>query len=464
MTRPTPSKAPTRRAVVQPRTSSGADEAAPLLHCPGGTQPTTGATFAALLHDAMGLLAEAESAGTSQPLPSAECVLEAADAHRDLADALAHLGRTLADLAIPTGAAADPGPVGLLIDDLEHRGRMRAWDAPDPVGQPARTILGAARLTRAAADLWSTHSTPSGAPRSPESARLRHPAYLGAALRDWRRAVRQAAGVAERLTSDAQRVGVPAIDVTGLVDFPRPPATTDRSRTAALEVRVAMPPIRSGQDPLSQLCDRVMHLRSLAWSLAENGHAPVPVLRNLAALGTALCHAAADATRTTVPGPAGASGEPRELLTGRMASLCSDWTVVLDALAPIRTLHAPGETIHLERLEICRLLRLVVGPHSCIEADRAAEALTGLAEAYSDVATYSVSALRAAHRQGAVYITGRAIPGALVTRRSELLRAKLEDLPVPAPTVTFRRLEQSYAAIADHRAPRACPTVDSPAA
>ena len=102
---------------------------------------------------------------------------EVAVAHRDLSFALAHLGRVLAQ---PAAGATDQGrrrarrhgPEARLLRDLERRGAPRDWSVSPPEdGTAARDLWESARAIRAAADLWATHHTPAGAPRSPESSR-----------------------------------------------------------------------------------------------------------------------------------------------------------------------------------------------------------------------------------------------------------------------------------------------------
>ncbi|MGB7962606.1 MAG: hypothetical protein WCF12_06550, partial [Propionicimonas sp.] len=253
-------------------------------------------TYAELTHAALEGIALARAATTASNLPDPGTLEDAVAAHRDLTAALAHLGRTI---AAPGGEPRDLP----LIERLESIARPRAWTAPGPSTEPGVALDHSARLTRAAADLWATHHTPAGAPRSPEASRLRHPAVLGAASRSWRDLVAAAADSCAALGARAEELGIgnPAsmlqdrADPAG--DYPRPEPSRIASPPAPVAITVARPAVCTAQGPMVELTDRVNRLRHLAWSLAAQEMAPAHVLRNLAATGAALGQAACHASR-----------------------------------------------------------------------------------------------------------------------------------------------------------------------
>lgn len=412
-----------------------------------------------------------------------EALRAASMAHRDLSAALAHLGRTLM-LPIATApttqrrAARRRGPTGRVLMDLERRGRGRDWALPEPdPGTAARDVWEAARAIRAAADLWATHHSASGAPRTPESSRMRHPAVLGAATREWEALVATARDVADALLraigtdhhDQAQRVDSGA-DLTHLVSYP---GTTARAMAAGsvVDVTVARPlPSRSG-DALTLLAESVTRLRQAAWTLAESGQAPIPALANLAAVGAALSLAAAEAAETLVgaegvgvPEPAdrahsggsgraavrvGASDHPGAEALRRMHAA---WAEAGEALADLRSPHPSTTILQVERLDVLALLRRVHTERRQVDSsDRTATGaggsaadLAALARSYADVAGFNARGLGAAAARGDIYIRGEALPQHSLARRPDLLQAKLEKALVPAPTVVVMALEGSY--------------------
>ena len=146
---------------------------------PDSPTTATPATFAELVSQAQGHLAAA-TALLELPSPDRDldrCLV----GHRDLTAALAHLGRTLG--LDPAGPAHDRAP-RLVASDSDHwlvrtlgtLGQTREWTPSAPSGCAATARVSAAAMSvRAAADLWATHRSPDGAPRSPEASRMRHP-------------------------------------------------------------------------------------------------------------------------------------------------------------------------------------------------------------------------------------------------------------------------------------------------
>ena len=238
--RPPPLRQPTHQAnrhgqhgVVAARTtrqrdSTPAPTAPPLRHTarpghtpspdrPPGPTPArrSSTTYSELTRRAAGCISLAHTstqAGADDP--QAQAALLAA--HRDLAAALVHLGRTLArPMAAPRTEGADhpsPGPFprrrrggpdARLLRSLATEAVARDWCEPPPGEGPAAELAQAARFIRTAADLWATHHDGAGRPRSAEASRMRHPAMLGAASREWRSLVALAAEAADAMPRDA---------------------------------------------------------------------------------------------------------------------------------------------------------------------------------------------------------------------------------------------------------------------
>ena len=418
-----------------------------------------------------------------------ELLRAASMAHRDLSAALAHLGRTLM-LPVATAptsqrrAARRRGPAGRVLMDLERRGRGRDWALPEPdPGTAARDIWEAARAIRAAADLWATHHSGSGAPRTPESSRMRHPSVLGAATREWEALVATARDVADALLramgtdrpDRAQSVDS-GPDLTHLVGYPGGLARA-MAAGSVVDVTVARPlPSRSG-DALTLLAESVTRLRQAAWTLAESGQAPIPALANLAAVGAALSLAAAEAAETVQAAGAGGalgdagdaaavahahSGGPSraEVRVGASDHQCAEalrrmhdaWADAGESLRDLRSPHPSTTILQVERLDVLALLRRVrterrqsdTSDRTGMRPGGSASALAALARSYADVAGFNARGLGAAAARGDIYIRGEALPQHSLARRPDLLQAKLEKALVPAPTMVIAALERSY--------------------
>ena len=202
------------------------------------TRAPSRATYAELTHVAGRRLARAlvaiESRGPREPRSNGS-----AAAYRDLADALAHLGSRLVT-PIPRVPASGRstrvrrGPDTHLLASLREVAQARNWDHPHPVEGIAADLDRAAVLLRAAADLWATHHTPDGHPRSIEGSRMRHPATLGAALREWRWMVTLSAALAGALADHGSVPNLPADpdDHRELASFPLPAGGMARAGTA----------------------------------------------------------------------------------------------------------------------------------------------------------------------------------------------------------------------------------------
>ena len=412
-------------------------------------------------------------------------VQRGAAAHRDLTDALTHLGRTLLD---PRGADRGPGRsrarLGrssdrMLLTDLEQRAEARDWEAPRPTGtSPAAALDRAARLTRAAADLWATHHSPTGEPRSPEASLMRHPSMLGAATREWRELVVVAGAIADQLLALADSlpaVGSPTQepvrgeahtaehpatqlrrdDLRGLADYPSPapgprsagyrPIHSAATSLTWVDLGVARPGRRRASDPLMALQDRVDHLCRVAWMLADSGTAPIPVLANTAAIGVMLATATEKAHRDRSAGVGAPMDRDQHLKAEAAARATRRWSEVARQVANLRSAHPSANPIQVERIDIARLLDQVAVTERAPGAPSPADALTAALDSYGRVAQHLTLAVRRAQEKGEIFIRGRAVPTEVLSRRPDLLEAKLADRVVETPSTVVRRLERAYA-------------------
>lgn len=398
------------------------------------------------------------------------------DSVGDLADALAHLGRTILG---PIGAVSPSGRSRTardldLVERLAERARARDWSAPTPPApDPAADVARAAALIRGAADLWATHHSPEGAPRSPEASRMRHPATLGAATREWRELVRAAAALADSVvaatdasigTSTSARAGAasghpgPACPdpVANLRDFPRPAGRADASPAEPPELPVARPPIRRGADPLAEIADRVDRIQRTTWALARSGEAPAPAMAVTAAIGALLAKGAAEAhVRAADSAPTETQREEHLGRADRARAEQAHWEQVARRVEPIRTAHPQRTALQIERLDLQRLLTSALAVSEPAALAGSAHGLTRALADYRVVAEHLATALLAAHRRGEIHVHGRALPNETLSRRPELLHAKLVDGVVRAPTLVVRRLEEDYRALSSGRRPTA---------
>jgi hypothetical protein len=380
-------------------------------------------------------------------------------AHHDLAAALVHLGGTLTrPLASERTRPARRrgGPDARLLRSLEAVAQARDWSQAGPVEGPGASLADAALLIRSAADLWATHHGADGQPRSPEASRMRHPSTLGAASRDWRTLVTLTAGAAEALATHGRCATLEESVVADLSRFPRPRGDVRASAASEglLDLTVARPGIRRGQPPLEELSDRVSRLRHLAWTLAEVGSAPATVHGNLAAIGIALHRAAAKAHRSLAQrGAIGPTRDRHQEAAARAEQSESRWREVADQVRALRTPHPSAHPIQIERLDIDRLLTRAVPSGVPLSRPEVGWSLSRIADSFSEVAAHNASALRAAQDRGDLLLVGRAIPTEALPRRPDLLRARLTDEVIPAPTTVITRLESSYRMLA--KAPRA---------
>lgn len=420
-------------------------------------------TYAELTHLALEAITRARATTNASHLPDAGSYSEASWAHRDLTAALTHLGRTLA------GPGGEP-PDLPLIERLEAVACTRDWAAPLPASEPGKALTQGARLTRAAADLWSTHHTATGAPRSPEAARLRHPAVLGAANRGWKDLVAAAADTCAALDARAEELGLEGpVAATGttltIASYPRPEPSGPESPAARVAITVARPAVRTAEGPMAELSDRVDRLRHLAWSMANHGIAPAHVLRNLAATGLGLSRAAAQSSRDAMKAlPRGPRSGDLRIAADCAAQRSEAWRIVAGHVAALRTPDSTRHSIQIERIQIERLLKQVTRAEAATPLPSTAEDLVRLTLEFDEVARLNALALRKAHSRGDVLIAGRAVPRELLAERDDLLRARLTNIAVRAPQMSVRRIERAYRAVTGPDLSQVTPGADPPAA
>lgn len=433
------------------------------------TAPSGAMTYAHLTERAARRLGRAHATTLPWIVDPDGVVAGGAAAHRDLLAALAHLGRTLAAPLKGTAARGSAvarrggGPDARLLRDLERRAAARDWTAPRPQAGAGLELDRAAFLIRAAADLWATHHRHDGQPRSPEASRLRHPATLGAATREWRVLVALAAEIGDHLGA-LDSVGRPTPDRLKI----SPPAGNrrDRQTPRLLAMTVARPGVCLGSAPIHELAQRIARLRHVTWSLAERGTAPAAVQGNTAAIAQAVLvatahvhHFVADSMR---PGPE----RVHHIDAGdRAMDRASAWGEVARLVAALRTADPAGHPVQVERLDIQRLLRAITTDAATAAAPESAWALDRAAESFDEIARSNRRALRAAHRRGDLLLAGRAIPSEALVRRPDLVRARLNDEIIPAPTSALSRVESAYRRLVQEPPMRtAMPETSPPAA
>ena len=405
----------------------------------------------------------------------------------DLAAALAHLGEVLIGPIVATrraggseeSAASSPrrrvDPDRRVIRQLRAASRVRDWTDETPREEPvAAELRRAARLVRTAADLWATHRTPGGALRSLESSRIRHPATLGAACRQWRELTSLAGAIVAEVLVESEQVLGPVHPAStsgiellpGLRRVPRP-AVASAAPAPQVDLTVARPsPRRSGAgaDPLVLIHELVDRVREAVWVLSESGTAPAPVLANTAAIGMMLHRAASDAQRRAARDSAADAATERLVAAATEKDRQGLWARVAQQVASIRTPHPSLTVLQIERLDLARLIAKAQSSSGGDRRDDTADALSRAATAFDEVADFHRRALSQAHERAEIYLAGHALTYDLLARRADLLEAKLHDRAVPAPTVIVRRLDDAYRAIVGEPSLDAVPSSSRPAA
>ena len=420
---------------------------------------TTRTTFSDLTGDAQGhlraALTETSCAIGTVPPPGVIAM------HADLTSALAHLGRVLATPMPGSQRGSGSGwrrggPPRRLVQELERAAQPWDWTRPAPAEESvAAHLRQSARLVRAAADLWATHQSPTGAPRTLESCRMRHPATFGAATRQWRDLTSLAHSVAQAIlgsdreelaTARDQETDPPAMD--RLRRFPR--ITSDPSSSHVVDLTVARPSGGVvGSDPLAQIAELVNRVRQATWALAEAGSAPAPVLTNTAAIGMLLHRAASQAHSRA------AQDHPDRALQHRDAAsqhhrAAAQWAEIARQVTAIRTAHPSLTALQIERLDLARLLERSSSRGYAVDRERAARELARSATSFDEVALFHQRAVGCTQQRAELYVVGRTLTHELLRRRPDLLHAKLTDRLVPAPMVVVRRLQDAYRAVGAH--------------
>ncbi len=334
-----------------------------------------------------------------------------------------------------------------------------------PATGPHGALADASVLIRAAADLWATHHTADGQPRSPEAARMRHPSTLGAASRQWRLLVRLLADAIRSHPDVAAGLAAPESEAVDTISRITGTAKPSEASLKLLELTVAHPVPRRGQPALDALGDRVGRLRRLAWALAESGSSPAVVHSNIAAIGITVSRAAATAHRHEAHRARHVGARSRHLdAAARAESAGSAWRFVAEQLRDLRTPHPGSHPIQIERLEIERLLDRVATDAAASTRPEIAWTLGRLAASFAEIADLNRRALRDGYERGDLLLLGRAIPTEALSRRPDLLQARLTDQVVPAPAAVFTQLEGAYRAAAGGAPIPAAPDISPPAA
>lgn len=419
---------------------------------------------------AAGLLADFRAAEPRSGLPGTG-LADAVTAHADLSSALVDLGGTIRGTACRRRDSAD----SRVLAALDERSRRTPWAEPGEAVPPhtaggavAGHVRSAARCIRAASDLWATHLGHAGAPRSPEGARLRHPSFLGAALRHWRALIAAAGEIAEALATLASGPGVDPRLLVAVRDYPTPPGVPDRPPAVALPL--ARPTPRRVGDPLLEISDRIDRIHRHVWELDRADRVSAAVLINVAGIGTLLARAAEHAHTAGALGGADAADRAARAAGADAAQRqLQAWSGVAAHVGPLRSPDGPT-ILQVERLDLARLAERALGAqydlgarrdrqhdHSrhCADAHEAERVpapvgrhLLDACLEFAQVAEPCARSVRRLQQQGRLYMVGRAVPREVLARRPDLLAARLSDRIVAAPTSVARRLESQLHAVA----------------
>jgi hypothetical protein len=443
-------------------------------------RPSVPTTYSGLTSAAATHLAQALVTADTDPPSGLPALRDALTAHRHLTAMLGHLGTVLqAPLPGQEPEAGRPQrrrprrPDAALAAALSALGGRRDWEAATHSADPAAPaplagdLLAAARLVGAAADLWATHHDAAGAPRSQEASRLRHPATLGAAVREWRALVVVTGAVVDAL---ARPAGVAAPDDEDWRDlreyagaYPQPALRPSDPR-GPVTVTVAHPPRPRSDDPLTAIEQAVRFLQRTSWRLATTGTAPIPIVANLTAIGVMLARAACLAGQCAAAGADGTAAARYRAAAVRGRATEEGWRRAAAAVSPLRSAHPATTSIQVERLELKRLVDRVTGSGGgTVDWPHVAEVLLRVSREYEVVAGHLAEALAGAHARGDVLLDGRALPHESLARRPDLLQAKLRGWVVPAPTAAVGRAEAALRDLVSAHGDEAAPD-GSPAA
>lgn len=376
---------------------------------------------------------------------------ELAEAHADLTDALHQLGSYLLNPSGSISIRARSGDDLKILAALGRRARRRDWTALKPTkASPAWPLMRAAQLTRAATDLWNTHRTAAGAPRTAEGSLMRHPSTLGAAIREWRRLV-CAAAVAADMIHDGWTRGS-TVKGRSFVRFPRPRIQTISSM-GRVSLGVAIAPDMKTNGPLARVDERVDHIRRLTWAMRARGQSSVPIILNLAAIGIILSDSHAQAlSRAQAP-----SRQSDHELPCASSCDCSDsaieimvigakWQAVLTLTKDLTSAHPQTTALQVERQEISRLCELLFTSHDQ-DWDSTTSALAGIVSTYSEIGEDLAMALGKVNPRYDFFIRGKTLKHDFLTRRPDLIAAKFANHAVPATQETISSLQDALSAI-----------------
>ena len=161
---------------------------------------------------------------------------------------------------------------------------------------------------------------------------------------------------------------------------------------------------------------------------------------------------AADAhRRAAVQARAGASQSVHLEAAGLAAASADGWERVASVTGTLRSAHPSAASIQIERLDLVKLLEHANSRAARASAEQTARALSRAAESYAEVAEFHLRAVRGAHARGELLLTGRGLPHEALSRRPDLLHAKLTDRVVVAPNAVLRQLESVYRAVGSQR-------------
>ncbi len=448
---PAPDMAPDSRMHQWARRSSG--------HASPGPSPTT---FLELTRLAA-LAIDAAEGDLRAGVPGRDGDACVEDAYRDLMDALWQLGVTV--LGAPRLPAAPPvrgrkGP-GRGSDArvlLVLRRLAKSWQDDQDLQpeDPCAAVLRAAALIRAAADLWSTHRTSEGAPRTPEGARLRAPGMLGAARSQWRALVHEAASLAGPISSSEVLGPVVVTASRDLVSATSrsTPGSVRTGDTGALGL--ARPGVRAASAE-AQLHDRVSRLELIAWTGWQRQDTPAVVHQGIARCGWTVARAAAElAARPCCGSPVTAA---RLRHATHRVEAAEAWRDLATAVRDLRTLHGPMVALAHEAATVAVLTQQLAGDGSPRrppgprrghghQPGCPTSQVRGLLEhagaGLLRAADWNRRSLGVAGVRGDLLIRGKALPASMLRRRPDLVRASVTGTVAPLPAAMARSLDGAY--------------------
>lgn len=365
--------------------------------------------------------------------------------HQALSRALLRLARVI--LAPPLGGASLPTARVLTperqLEPVLCRLEVLVGDpVPDALsGLPSVARLGrACRCLGAAADLLATHRDAAGRDRSPESCRLRHPAFLGFALREWNQLLARAGELAVALSARAEELGVPQQHCRAVTGYPTPLTRTGLPAGPRLAVTVARPGGSRNTGRLGELAERLAAMRRQAWQVSSTGEVSVAAMLNLAAVGSALNAVVARLARVRSDDRTRGAEQVRLAATAAdAANRARAWVRVRAAISPLRSWPVPCPSFAPERRAVGRLLS-AISQDARRPARQLVNALAQLAAEFGQVADWQLRALR------------------MPRFRASLVRGEQVLSPRPPQvggsavrttgSVVLRRVEEAYRAVA----------------